>query len=55
MFSFYYPSRLDIGLPGGGRFTCEDLRPGCPALVSNDGMPPDYSYAKIATTPDGGR
>ena len=33
MFSFYYRSRLDIGLSGGGRFLCEDLRPGCPGLT----------------------
>src|SRR4051794_33583518 len=53
MFSFYYRSRLDIGLAGGGRFDCEDMRPGCPGMVSNDGRPADYSYVKIATTPDG--
>jgi len=53
MFSFYYRSRLDIGLAGGSRFTCEDLRPGCPGLVSSDGQPADYSYIDIVTTPDG--
>jgi dienelactone hydrolase len=53
MFSFYYRSRLDIGLPGGGRFDCEDMRPGCPGMLSNDGWPGDYSYAKVDTTPDG--
>jgi dienelactone hydrolase len=53
MFSFYYRSRLDIALPDGGRFDCEDMRPGCPGLVSNDGEPADYSYAKIDTTADG--
>ena len=55
MFSFYYRSRLDVGLAGGGRFDCEDLRAGCPGLVSNDGGPADYSYVKIDTTPDGAR
>ena len=37
MFSFYYPSRLDIRRAGGGRFTCEDLRTGCTGMVSDDG------------------
>jgi dienelactone hydrolase len=52
MFSFYYRSRLDIGLPGGGRFDCEDLRAGCPGLLTNDGQPPNYSYVQVDTTPD---
>jgi dienelactone hydrolase len=54
MFSFYYGSRLNIGLPGGGRFECEDLRSGCPGLLSKDGQPPEYSYINIDTTPEGG-
>jgi dienelactone hydrolase len=54
MFSFYYRSRLDIGLAAGGRFRCEDLRPACPGMVSNDGQPADYSYLAIDTSPDGG-
>jgi dienelactone hydrolase len=53
LFSFYYRSRLDIGLAKGGRFLCEDLRPACPGIVSTDGQPADYSYLKVATTPDG--
>jgi hypothetical protein len=53
MFSFYYLSRLDIGLSGGGRFDCEDMRTGCPGLVSDDGFAGDYSYVKIDTAPDG--
>jgi dienelactone hydrolase len=52
-FSFYYRSRLDIGLPGGGRFACEDLRKGCPGLTSNDGVPGDYSYVNLDMSPDG--
>jgi dienelactone hydrolase len=52
MFSFYYRSRLAIGLSGGGRFTCEDMRPGCAGLRANDGQPADYSYLKIATSKD---
>jgi dienelactone hydrolase len=54
MFSFYYRSRLDIGLPGGARFHCEDLRTGCAGMLAKDGQPPDYSYLAIATTPEGG-
>lgn len=55
MFSFYYRSRLDVRLAGGGRFSCENLRPGCPGLVANDGQPAGYSYLKVDTSPDGGR
>jgi hypothetical protein len=53
-FSFYYHSRLDIGLATGGRFHCEELRDGCPGMVpaSADGFPGSYSYATIDTTPD---
>jgi dienelactone hydrolase len=53
-FSFYYDSRLDIGLSKGGRFDCEDLRDGCAGMVpaSADGFPGSYSYASIDTTPD---
>jgi dienelactone hydrolase len=50
MFSAYYRSRLDIGLRGGGRFVCEDMRPGCPGMVSEKGEP--FEYIKLATTPD---
>jgi dienelactone hydrolase len=53
MFSFYYRSRLDIGLPGGGRFDCEDMRAGCPGMSSNDGLNGDYSYLSVDTSPDG--
>jgi dienelactone hydrolase len=55
VFSFYYRSRLNVGLPGGGRFACENLRQGCPGLVTNDGRPADYSYLAVDTSPDGGR
>jgi dienelactone hydrolase len=53
-FSFYYDSRLDIGLPGGHRFDCEDLRDGCSGMIpeSADGWTGNYSYASIDTTPD---
>jgi dienelactone hydrolase len=55
LYSFYYRSRLDIGLTRGGRFKCEDLRAGCSGLVSDDGTGPNYSYLAIATAPDGQR
>ena len=55
LYSFYYRSRLDIGLSRGGRFKCEDLRSGCSGLVSDDGAGPNYSYLAVATTPDGQR
>jgi dienelactone hydrolase len=53
MFSFYYRSRLDIGLANGGRFTCEDMRPGCAGLTSGDGQPGKYDYLSIVTSKDG--
>jgi hypothetical protein len=68
MFSRYYRSRLDIGLSGGGRFDCEDIRPDamrpdppstypadtCPGFVSqaNDGWPGTYDFLTIDTSPD---
>ena len=53
MFSRYYRSRLDIGLAGGGRFLCEDLRPGeCPGLSAADGQAAGYGYLKEANTAD---
>jgi dienelactone hydrolase len=51
-FSFYYRSGLDIGLAGGGRAVCSDLRAGCAALTSHDGAPPFWSYVTFANTPD---
>jgi dienelactone hydrolase len=54
-FSFYYYSRLDIGLANGQRFDCEDLRDGCAGMTTNDGYPGSYSYVKIDTTPDASR
>jgi pimeloyl-ACP methyl ester carboxylesterase len=53
MFSFYYRSRLAIGLHDGGRFDCEEMRAGCPGMVSNDGRPPEYSYINLVTSPEG--
>ncbi len=63
MFSRYYRSRLDIGLSGGGRFDCEDIRPdamrpandACSGWVpaADDGWPGEYDYLSIDTSPDG--
>ena len=53
MYSFYYPSRLDIGRAGGGRFRCENLRAGCAGMSSNDGWAGSYSYLEVANSPDG--
>ena len=52
VFSFYYYSRLDIHLSGGGTFDCEDMREGCPGMVANDGYRGDYSYVAIDRRPD---
>jgi dienelactone hydrolase len=52
-FSFYYRSRLDVHLAGGGTFDCEDLRTGCAAMSGNDGYAGEYSYLAIDTSPDG--
>jgi dienelactone hydrolase len=53
MFSFYYPSRLNIGLAGGGRFHCEDIRPGCPGLSDADGFAGSYDFITLDRSPDG--
>jgi dienelactone hydrolase len=55
LYSFYYRSRLDIGLAGGGRFLCEDLRAGCAGQVEDDGLAKNYSFLTVATAPDGDR
>ncbi len=47
LFSFYFHSPLDIGLAGGGRASCSDLRAGCASLAP-DGMPPDYDFVADA-------
>jgi dienelactone hydrolase len=48
-FSFYYRSRLDVHRADGTRFTCEDLRSGCPGMVDQDGYAGSYSYLDVAT------
>jgi dienelactone hydrolase len=52
VFSFYYYSRLDIHRSGGGVFDCEDMREGCPGMVTGDGYRGDYSYVAIDRSPD---
>jgi dienelactone hydrolase len=51
-FSFYYLSRLDIHLADGKKWDCENLRKGCPGMVTDDGYKGTYSYAAIDTTPE---
>jgi hypothetical protein len=50
LFSVYYPSRLDIGLSGGGRFRCESLRSGC--SLQRDCEPVPFSYLALSLSPD---
>ena len=54
MFSFYYRSRLDIGLARRRavrvRGPAQRLRR---AWSSDDGWPGGYSYLEVATSPDG--
>jgi dienelactone hydrolase len=52
--SFYYDSRLRITRAGGGIADCEDLRHGCRALVTEDGLPGVFSYLAYVTTADDG-
>ncbi len=51
-FSFYYYSRLDIHLADGERWDCENLRKGCPGMVT-ERDPGDYSYLATDTSPEG--
>jgi dienelactone hydrolase len=50
--SFYYYSRLDIHLAGGRAFDCENLRKGCPGMVTEP-HPGNYSYIETDTSPAG--
>jgi dienelactone hydrolase len=47
LFSFYFRSRLDFALAGGGRAVCENLRAGCPSLAP-DGGPAVYDFVADA-------
>ena len=51
MFSFYYRSRLDIGLGGGRRFLSENMRGG--RGLAPDCEPARYDYIDIVTAPTG--
>ncbi len=53
-FSFYYRSRMDVHRSGGAVFDCEDLRTGCPGLVTDDGYSGSFDYYSYDTTPDAG-
>jgi len=50
--SFYYYSRLDIHRANGELFDCENLRKGCPGMVTEKN-PGDYSYLATDTSPLG--
>ena len=52
LFSFYFPSRLDLGRDGGARFLCEDLRAGCAGQAADDGEARPYSYLRHSMTKD---
>ena len=55
LYSDYFRSRVDIGLPFGGRASCSDVQRGdCPALVSDDCEPPNFRYLTLALTRDAG-
>jgi dienelactone hydrolase len=47
LHSFYFRSVLDVGLAGGGRAVCDDLRAGCPTL-GPDGGPIPYDFVADA-------
>src|SRR3954449_7517616 len=49
-FSFYYPSRLDVRLAGGGRFDCENLRSAAGCALRRDCEPVPFSYLALALT-----
>jgi len=53
-FSFYYRSRMDVHRSSGAVFDCEDLRTGCPGLVTDDGYSGSFDYYSYDTTPDAG-
>jgi dienelactone hydrolase len=49
MYSFYFRSRQDFALAGGGRATSEDMRSECP----EDATDPPFDMVAAASTPDG--
>jgi dienelactone hydrolase len=52
MFSWYYKSRLDIGLASGGRFLCEDMRTGCAGMGASNSQTAAWDYLKLVTSRD---
>jgi dienelactone hydrolase len=52
MFSFYYPSRLDIRLANHKRYDDENLRSVTRGLKYNDGYNGMYSYLYVDRSPD---
>jgi dienelactone hydrolase len=51
MYSFYFRSRLDIGLDGGDRFRCEDMRaPDCGLQPDCEAVP--FWYIDLVTSAD---
>ena len=50
--SFYYYSRLHIHKQSGEAFDCENLRKGCPGMVTEKN-PGSYSYLATDTSPIG--
>ena len=51
MYSFYFRSRLDIGLEGGSRFRCEDMRrPDCGLQPDCEAVP--FWYIDLVTSAD---
>ncbi len=52
MFSRYYRSRLDIGLAGGGRVLCEQMRDAAGCALRPDGGPVPYDFLAAASGKD---
>jgi dienelactone hydrolase len=52
MFSFYYPSRLDIHLAGGQHYDNENLRDDTHGLSNADGYRGQYAYVDVDRSPD---
>ena len=52
MFSFYYPSRLDIHLVSGRRYDNEKLRDDTRGLTFSDGYSGQYAYIHVDRSPD---
>src|SRR4051812_25448160 len=53
LFSFYHRSRLDFTRADGSKYTCEDLRTGCPGMTGDDGYAGEYDYVSLVRTADG--